>query len=190
MLRVVRRAREMAALTLRTRIHTMRAAAAAPAASTSGRVRLAAATGNRLRGLASAAARGERGGPRGYVRGAEVFARAAGVADGEGNATLDESTVEVVRDYCPGCGIRLQSDRSDAPGFYREPERVRAAAAAAAGVEGGALEATGIADSGAAPLDAAPAPLVYCARCFSLRNYGRVKDPAIEERLPLVIAGP
>jgi len=98
---------------------------------------------------------------------------------------------------CPGCGITLQSLDADAPGFYQMPEskaskRMRALRAAVnidTSVEEEHVEER--------PEDDVLAPeeeqeeeeeegggVVVCARCFSLVNYGRVKNVNAEPLLP------
>lgn len=76
--------------------------------------------------------------------------------------------------YCPGCGIKLQTHDDGAPGFYKEPAALKASALSDAAL-GSSVEEF-------AP--SAERPLVFCARCFSIRNYGRVKNPDAEDRLP------
>ena len=93
-------------------------------------------------------------------------------------------------DYCPGCGIKVQSESKDKPGFYQMPASKSKQKAPRFAVD---MDASEIADAEVVPaydLEGEPEPEpevkrdVFCARCFSLRNYGKVKNPEIEDQLP------
>ena len=85
--------------------------------------------------------------------------------------------------YCPGCGIRLQSESDERPGYYQKPgagkQDPRLISKQLFGIEGG----DGGAGASAVEVGGAKKE-VFCARCFSLRNYGKVKNPLVEDQLP------
>ena len=95
--------------------------------------------------------------------------------------------VVVDKDCCPGCGARFQSSNDAAPGFLpaeKLAERARmleegegegevAAGSADAADPGPALDADGETLSRPPPR-AREAKEMVCARCFKLRNYGKV----------------
>ncbi|XP_062193176.1 GTP-binding protein BRASSINAZOLE INSENSITIVE PALE GREEN 2, chloroplastic-like [Phragmites australis] len=105
---------------------------------------------------------------------------------------------------CPGCGIAMQSFDPALPGFFTLPSpkppdyRARLAPVTAddtrisASLKSGhlreGLEASRGDELSAAAAEAAEAngesKVVVCARCHSLRHYGRVKHPDAERLLP------
>ncbi|KAL6655902.1 hypothetical protein ACP70R_006728 [Stipagrostis hirtigluma subsp. patula] len=109
-----------------------------------------------------------------------------------------------VNGVCPGCGIAMQSSDPALPGFYTLPtpkspdyrarlapvtaDDTRISASLKTGHLREGLEASRGAESPAAVGEAAEAKgenkVVVCARCHSLRHYGRVKRPDAERLLP------
>ncbi|GAB2286997.1 hypothetical protein Dimus_021383 [Dionaea muscipula] len=111
----------------------------------------------------------------------------------EGN--FDEIASQT-RQVCPGCGVHMQESDPKQPGFFTKPapknpdykspvERVPLAEEPeiSNSLKRGAL--VELAEPQNPPLNPnlAEKPLV-CARCHSLRHYGRVKDSSVENLLP------
>ncbi|TVU09329.1 hypothetical protein EJB05_42796, partial [Eragrostis curvula] len=106
-----------------------------------------------------------------------------------------------VNGVCPGCGITMQSSDPALPGFFLLPStkspdyRARLAPVTAddtsisASLKSGhlreGLEASREVEPAAAAEDKGEeAKVLVCARCHSLRHYGRVKRPDAERLLP------
>ncbi len=118
--------------------------------------------------------------------------RALADVDGE------RGSAEGSHGYCPGCGIKLQRESEEKAGYFRPPAAKKQDPRIVAAQEENAHllfgdEAPAPSDEDAAGLEPAapalalaPAPEpVFCARCFSLRNYGRVKNMDAEDQLPV-----
>ncbi|KAI6685938.1 hypothetical protein NL676_031851 [Syzygium grande] len=112
----------------------------------------------------------------------------------EGN--YDETTPG--RAVCPGCGVHMQDSNPRHPGYFAKPSpktphyRLLDAHLAPVAQEpefsdilkrGFVVEdeSPGGGGGGGPDLDGKP---VVCARCHSLRHYGKVKDPSVENLLP------
>lgn len=91
-----------------------------------------------------------------------------------------------VPEYCPGCGIKLQDHDKDAPGYYQLPAAKKGdPRSLGLWTDDPPVEEDGIrTSSDDASTSSGFRTDVFCARCFSLRNYGKVKNPEIEDQLP------
>ncbi|KAI4381266.1 hypothetical protein MLD38_007356 [Melastoma candidum] len=108
----------------------------------------------------------------------------------EGN--YDEATTSAV--VCPGCGVHMQDSEPKQPGYFSKPipkgpdYKLLSAHLVPVSDEAefpGSLKKGVVVDD--ERLDFEPGlseKLVVCARCHSLRHYGRVKDPRVENLLP------
>ncbi|CAN6224242.1 unnamed protein product [Urochloa humidicola] len=104
---------------------------------------------------------------------------------------------------CPGCGIAMQSSDPSLPGFFSRPSpkspdyRARLAPITADDTRISASLKSGHLREGLEPsrgdelaalpgtaVETAEANVLVCARCHSLRHYGRVKHPDAERLLP------
>ncbi|KAL9407363.1 hypothetical protein Peur_004335 [Populus x canadensis] len=102
---------------------------------------------------------------------------------------------------CPGCGVHMQYTNPKHPGFYKEPSVKDPDYKSDAHLVPISLESEFPGslkrgffvepDSQNPDLDLAEnesvlgkRPPVVCARCHSLRHYGKVKDPTVENLLP------
>ncbi|KAJ1289448.1 hypothetical protein BS78_02G164900 [Paspalum vaginatum] len=111
-----------------------------------------------------------------------------------------------VNEVCPGCGISMQSSDPSLPGFFSLPSpkstdyRARLAPVTdddtgiSASLKSGRLreglvpsqanETLPAAAAAVASEDKGESKVLVCARCHSLRHYGRVKHPDAERLLP------
>ncbi|KAL5999598.1 hypothetical protein ACLOJK_037883 [Asimina triloba] len=99
---------------------------------------------------------------------------------------------------CPGCGVYMQDSSSKLPGFFIRPVpkdtdyRARISKTPifdepqiSDSLKRGFLREPESASESSAESPPTPAEKpVVCARCYSLRHYGRVKDAAVENLLP------
>ncbi|CAL1377313.1 unnamed protein product [Linum trigynum] len=112
------------------------------------------------------------------------------------DGNVDEATPSAA--VCPGCGIRMQDSDAKHPGFFVKPSsrdpsyksRVRLVPIALESEVSSSLKKGFVEDSENPQTSAASTggkfsgrPVV-CARCHSLRHYGKVKDPTVENLLP------
>jgi len=108
------------------------------------------------------------------------------------------------KSVCPGCGITMQSSDPALPGFFSLPspkspdyrarlapitaDDTRISASLKSGQLREGLEPSRGAEPAAAATETAEAKgegkVLVCARCHSLRHYGRVKHPDAERLLP------
>ncbi|CAL0329326.1 unnamed protein product [Lupinus luteus] len=112
----------------------------------------------------------------------------------EGN--YDEGT-SLSLSVCPGCGVYMQDSSPKHPGYFIKPSEKDPNYRLHAHLEHGAQEPefsnsvkTGLVvepeklNAGDLNLTRKPEKPVVCARCHSLRHYGKVKDPTVENLLP------
>ncbi|KAJ4848398.1 hypothetical protein Tsubulata_025560 [Turnera subulata] len=106
---------------------------------------------------------------------------------------------------CPGCGVHMQNTHPTLPGFFSQPSSVKgpdykssathhlvpisSVPEFSSSLKRGLvpdLDNPGPTDDGSSssPTLKAPQKPVVCARCHSLRHYGKVKDPGAENLLP------
>uniref|UniRef100_A0A7N0ZVM7 Uncharacterized protein n=1 Tax=Kalanchoe fedtschenkoi TaxID=63787 RepID=A0A7N0ZVM7_KALFE len=98
---------------------------------------------------------------------------------------------------CPGCGVHMQSADVNQPGYFLKPSKkdadykIRARrglvvvdeAEVSSSVKKGFLGEDVISGSCEEVVEEEEMPVV-CMRCHSLRHYGKVKDPSVENLLP------
>lgn len=97
---------------------------------------------------------------------------------------------------CPGCGVHMQDSNPKHPGFFIEPSakdpgyklnshltHVAQEPEFSNSVKRGFVVEPEKLEVEAIPINRPEKPVV-CARCHSLRHYGRVKDPKVENLLP------
>ena len=99
------------------------------------------------------------------------------------DAIGEDQDVSEKMDYCPGCGIKVQNESKDRPGYYQMPTTKKRDPRIVLEAETVDLTAEGDVER-VLSLEPVKKPQVFCARCFSLRNYGKVKNPEIEDQLP------
>ncbi|PKU83285.1 NO-associated protein 1, chloroplastic/mitochondrial [Dendrobium catenatum] len=98
--------------------------------------------------------------------------------------------------FCPGCGVHMQNSDPSLPGFFSTPSTKSpdyplplsstSDPETSIFIKSGHLQELSEATGGPLPGDSSAEdskPLV-CARCHSLRHYGRVKDSSAENLLP------
>ncbi|KAH7532326.1 hypothetical protein FEM48_Zijuj04G0008000 [Ziziphus jujuba var. spinosa] len=113
------------------------------------------------------------------------------------DGNYDEAVAQT-QAVCPGCGVYMQSSEPKQPGFFTKPshkdpktykllahlEPVSQELEFSDSLKRGVVvepESSGVdADSP----QVRPERPVVCARCHSLRHYGKVKDPTVENLLP------
>ncbi|XP_024982451.1 GTP-binding protein BRASSINAZOLE INSENSITIVE PALE GREEN 2, chloroplastic [Cynara cardunculus var. scolymus] len=110
------------------------------------------------------------------------------------DGNYDESTSETLR-ICPGCGIPMQDSDPKQPGFFITPS-IKGSNYKLPIDKNPLAEETHIPESlkkgflvesdedPKNPSPKSPKRPVVCARCHSLRNYGRVRDQTVENLLP------
>ncbi|KAK9941364.1 hypothetical protein M0R45_017970 [Rubus argutus] len=113
----------------------------------------------------------------------------------EGN--YDEATAPTLL-VCPGCGVHMQDSDPKNPGFFLKPSKkdprtyklgphlesvVLESEFNESLKRGFVIEPENL-DSDSNLAEFKPEKPVVCARCHSLRHYGRVKDPTVENLLP------
>jgi len=110
------------------------------------------------------------------------------------DGNYDETTSHTLR-ICPGCGIQMQDADAKQPGFFITPS-IKDRNYKLPIDKNPLAEETHIPDSLKKgflvepdeelenPTPKSPERPVVCARCHSLRNYGKVKDQAVENLLP------
>ncbi|KAL6976754.1 hypothetical protein U1Q18_025540 [Sarracenia purpurea var. burkii] len=112
------------------------------------------------------------------------------------DGNYDESTSQTLL-ICPGCGVPMQSTDPKRPGFfvkpspknpdYKSPINRNAVAdepEISNSLKRGFLGELVEAENGEIPSPNFSEKPVVCARCHSLRHYGKVKDPTVENLLP------
>lgn len=113
------------------------------------------------------------------------------------DGNYDEATLESVY-VCPGCGVHMQDSNPEHPGFFIKPSqkdprtyRVHAHLEPVAqepefsdSLKRGLVIEPESQGSDAGLPEFRPKKLVVCVRCHSLRHYGKVKDPTVENLLP------
>ncbi|XP_058730230.1 GTP-binding protein BRASSINAZOLE INSENSITIVE PALE GREEN 2, chloroplastic [Vicia villosa] len=113
----------------------------------------------------------------------------------EGN--YDETTSQSLH-VCPGCGVCMQDSNPKHPGYFIKPsekdvnykmythlEHVAAEPEFSNTVKKGfVVEPEKLDSISDADMVRKPEKPVVCARCHSLRHYGKVKDPTVENLLP------
>ncbi|KAE9620283.1 putative nitric-oxide synthase (NADPH) [Lupinus albus] len=112
----------------------------------------------------------------------------------EGN--YDEGT-SLSLSVCPGCGVYMQDSSPKRPGYFIKPSEKDPNYRLHAHLEHGAQEPEfsnsvkmGLVvepeklNAADVNLTRKPEKPVVCARCHSLRHYGQVKDPTVENLLP------
>ncbi|CAN0873673.1 GTP-binding protein BRASSINAZOLE INSENSITIVE PALE GREEN 2, chloroplastic [Linum grandiflorum] len=110
------------------------------------------------------------------------------------DGNVDDSTPSV--HFCPGCGIHMQDSDPKNPGFFVKPSAKDPSCYKPSGrlvpiplesqvssslKSGSVIESERGSSVSADKLLDRP---VVCARCHSLRHYGKVKDPSLENLLP------
>ncbi|GAV87740.1 MMR_HSR1 domain-containing protein [Cephalotus follicularis] len=91
---------------------------------------------------------------------------------------------------CPGCGVHMQNTNPKSPGYFSIPTIKNHDTDKTSHLTPISRE-----DEFSVPLkrgllvdpekpEKAPEKLVVCARCHSLRHYGKVKDPTVENLMP------
>ncbi|KAL7616765.1 hypothetical protein Lser_V15G02588 [Lactuca serriola] len=110
------------------------------------------------------------------------------------DGNYDETTSQSRR-ICPGCGIQMQDSDAKQPGFFITPS-VKDPTYKQQIDQNPLADETHIPDSLKKgiliepdetlenPAPKSPERPVVCARCHSLRNYGKVKDQTVENLLP------
>ncbi|KAJ0957772.1 putative nitric-oxide synthase (NADPH) [Helianthus annuus] len=110
------------------------------------------------------------------------------------DGNYDETTSQTLQ-ICPGCGITMQDSDPKKPGFFIRPT-IKDSNYKIPIDRNPVLDETQIPDSvkkgfliesGQDSINPNPKTVekpVVCARCHSLRNYGRVKDQTVENLLP------
>ncbi|KAJ0793151.1 putative nitric-oxide synthase (NADPH) [Helianthus annuus] len=110
------------------------------------------------------------------------------------DGNYDETTSQTLQ-ICPGCGITMQDSDPKKPGFFIKPT-IKDSNYKIPIDRNPVLDETQIPDSvkkgfliesGQDSINPNPKTVekpVVCARCHSLRNYGRVKDQTVENLLP------
>lgn len=116
---------------------------------------------------------------------------------------LAREVQQVLPTYCCGCGVKLQQESTDAPGYFQVPQKLIEMVERKLQLADEELASTGIKQQQHSVVDLReeeaeeppvtvkvpeakdePLPDVLCARCFSLKNYGKVKNAAAEGQLP------
>lgn len=108
--------------------------------------------------------------------------RSRAVASSDGDAEPEI----VLQQRCPGCGVKMQQDDPDRPGYYVRPKRkeedvLEQTNELSSMVQGMQSETDTSIDSKEG-LEADET--LVCARCYSLQHYGRVKSMIAESELP------
>ncbi|XP_054809697.1 GTP-binding protein BRASSINAZOLE INSENSITIVE PALE GREEN 2, chloroplastic [Prosopis cineraria] len=111
------------------------------------------------------------------------------------DGNYDEGTSQSLL-ICPGCGVSMQDSNPKHPGFFIKPsqkdlayrlythlEPVAQVPEFSNSIKMGLVIEPEKLDGGVRLHAKADEPLV-CARCHSLRHYGKVKDPTVENLLP------
>ncbi|KAI3697002.1 hypothetical protein L6452_29692 [Arctium lappa] len=110
------------------------------------------------------------------------------------DGNYDESTSQTLR-ICPGCGIPMQDSDPKQPGFFITPS-IKDSNYKLPIDKNPLAEETHIPDSlkkgflvesdedPKNPSPKSPERPIVCARCHSLRNYGKVRDQTVENLLP------
>ncbi|KAG2675102.1 hypothetical protein I3843_13G149200 [Carya illinoinensis] len=113
------------------------------------------------------------------------------------DGNFDEATSHTLL-VCPGCGVHMQDSSPKHPGFFLKPSQKSSTYRSRAHLLPLALESefpaslkkgfliepeTPDSDSNSSVGESSEKPVV-CARCHSLRHYGKVKDPTVENLLP------
>lgn len=113
------------------------------------------------------------------------------------DGNYDEATSES-RHVCPGCGVHMQDSNPKHPGFFIKPsqkdpttyrvcahlEPVAQEPEFSDSLKRGLVIEPESHDSDAGLPEFRPKKPVVCVRCHSLRHYGKVKDPTVENLLP------
>ncbi|KAI3511686.1 hypothetical protein L1887_18843 [Cichorium endivia] len=110
------------------------------------------------------------------------------------DGNYDETTSQTLK-ICPGCGIQMQDSDAKQPGFFVTPS-IKGPNYKQPIDKNPLADETHIPDSlkkgllvepdedPETPAPKSPERPVVCARCHSLRNYGKVKDQTVENLLP------
>ncbi|KAJ3683351.1 hypothetical protein LUZ60_013578 [Juncus effusus] len=94
---------------------------------------------------------------------------------------------------CPGCGVHMQSESSSLPGYFTVPSSTHPSSSPpplsfpflSSSLKSGVLSCPQ-SDHSEPDYSSSHSPTktLVCARCHSLRHYGRVKNPSAENLLP------
>ncbi|KAM3693040.1 hypothetical protein ACB098_08G133800 [Castanea mollissima] len=111
--------------------------------------------------------------------------------------TRDGNFEEPTSLVCPGCGVHMQNSNPKHPGFFLKPSEknpdyhshthlvhIAQESEFPGSLKRGLLIQPENGDESGFDSGRRPERPVVCARCHSLRHYGKVKDPTVENLLP------
>ncbi|KAL4611882.1 hypothetical protein ACB092_08G158000 [Castanea dentata] len=111
--------------------------------------------------------------------------------------TRDGNYEEPTSLVCPGCGVHMQNSNPKHPGFFLKPSEknpdyhshthlvhIAQESEFPGSLKRGLLIQPEDGDESGFDSGRRPERPVVCARCHSLRHYGKVKDPTVENLLP------